>query len=142
MVPTVVARLCTRLATPPVAAAAARPVDLCGDDDAASVASAVLFNCPSETLIRGLLCCWLLLSSFDGILGLVVVAVGDLAAALCSASIDLGLASWSSLDMEAVLPAAVFCLACCALDLESGAVGMRSVRRRCAPEPPPPDPGV
>ena len=71
-------------------------------------------------------------------LALCVPVAGEAAVAACS-SVDLGLASRSSLEVETALLPAVL-LRCCGLRLfgwycrpaDSGAVGMRSVLRLCA----------
>ena len=109
-VPTVVARLWTRF---PLLGFRLEEV-LPASEDVSS--SAVLFSCPREVLILGFLCWWLFLSSLEGILGF------DFEAALldgaCSVSMDLGLDSWSSLDIEAVVLPVLWPPALGVLDLE------------------------
>ena len=102
-----------------------------------------LFRCESDTLIRALLSLFLR-NSLEGIvtcgdLALCVEGEDDLEALAACSSVDLGLASRSSLDVETALLPAVLRLCdlrggCCdrCPPADSGVVGIRSVLRLCA----------
>ena len=128
-------------ATPDPTVVARRVTGLLGLGAAAAEAEAEvsLLRCDSDLALA------LFRNSLEGIvtgggdfLALCVPVAGEAAVAACS-SVDLGLASRSSLEVETALLPAVL-LRCCGLRLfgwycrpaDSGAVGMRSVLRLCA----------
>ena len=129
-------------ATPEPTVVARRVTGLAGLGAALGVEGS-LFRCESDTLIRALLSLFLR-NSLEGIvtcgdLALCVEGEDDLEALAACSSVDLGLASRSSLDVETALLPAVLrlcdlrggsCDRCPPAD--SGVVGIRSVLRLCA----------